>query len=340
MDTPAVRTPDAPGPNPLVEEVLRLEFWDKSFYDAMSTLAALPEVRASQSSASQAFLQPTPRQREMQTRRAVLSSMPESELLQLRADLLTKQKAAQLAAEKERQRMRDAAAAEKERKQFYNQPDAQANFDYWLKFDFWSFDQAIALILGKNPNVVTWEKVSQAIDPPRLLLAAKPTPSTFLKAYQNLRTLAGASDVMTAGARLRPADVASWARNRLGLSLPKPLADLLAPPAPNQAPPSPEGEASVPSEADQGQSEPESQAESTPVLVKRAALKALSDSWPSVESDLRHSDRNGLAAAAKAPEHGMWREQDAIEWARRNGRLKAPRTISGIHDLPRRIFKA
>lgn len=326
--------PAEPARNPLVEEILGLEFWDKSFYDSMSTLASLPNPRGI------SFPQPSgARVTAIRERRAALLLCSEAVLLQRRQELLAQQEAARAVAAVDRQKAREAAAADREQKQFYNQPDAVPNFDYWLKFDFWTFDQALALLLGKNPNVVTWERIREALAPPRLYLAPKPVATGFLKAYENLRTFACASEVMTASARLRPVDVARWGRERLRLNLPQRLADLLAASEPKDLPtPAADARADHATESE-GQSIPPDAADRQPVLVKRAALRALSELWPSVEGDLRHSDRNGLAEAAKAPGHGMWREQDALEWARRNGRLRESRPGTSLQDLPRRIFR-
>jgi hypothetical protein len=43
--------------------------------------------------------------------------------------------------------------------QFFNAEDASADFGYWMTLDSWSLDEAIALSLGKNPNIVTWPKL-------------------------------------------------------------------------------------------------------------------------------------------------------------------------------------
>jgi hypothetical protein len=333
-ETAVVDHPAGPDRNPLVEEILRLEFWDKSFHEAMATLASMPEFRNSGLPTP-----PSERSIAIQARRTALLATPKPELVRRLAELSEKVEAARKAAEADRQKSREQAAAEKERKQFYNQPDAQADFGYWLKHDFWSFDQSIALILGKNPNVVTWERVRAALDPPRLLLAPKPVPTPFLREYETLRALAFASQVMTASARLRPMDVVRWARDRLGLKLSPELEYLVRSTDPEQCSPSRSESKSEPS-GSTSEAEISSQVDSNPLPVKRAALRALSGRWPTVEGDLRHSDRNGLAAVAKAPGHGMWREQDALEWARRNGRLKEPQPGIGIHDLPRRIFKS
>lgn len=40
---------------------------------------------------------------------------------------------------------------------FYDQPDAQADFEYWSKAEYWTPDEAVAISFGKNPKVVTGE---------------------------------------------------------------------------------------------------------------------------------------------------------------------------------------
>ena len=40
---------------------------------------------------------------------------------------------------------------------FFDQPDAQADFEYWSKAEYWTSDEAVAISFGKNPKVVTGE---------------------------------------------------------------------------------------------------------------------------------------------------------------------------------------
>lgn len=42
---------------------------------------------------------------------------------------------------------------------FFNQPSANADFEYWLSLDFWTGDQAAALSMGKEPSVVNSESM-------------------------------------------------------------------------------------------------------------------------------------------------------------------------------------
>lgn len=52
-----------------------------------------------------------------------------------------------------------AKADREERQRFFNQPTAKADFGHWSKAAHWTLDEAIALSLGKNPQVVTWDGV-------------------------------------------------------------------------------------------------------------------------------------------------------------------------------------
>lgn len=299
----------------LVESILSLQFPLKRFWEQMQVALA-----ASRPGAEMAELQ------QVRQRRAELQALSSDELRRLHAELT---------AEQSRQEAAREAAAEAAR--FYNQPQAQANFAFWLKADFWTFDDAIALLLGKNPKVVTWEAVDQAVNPKGFFKPA-PVRSQFLTGYMTLRDFALRSDVMTAGPKLRPADVVTWAMQRVGMKLTEPLrAFAAAAQQQQQAEPSPAAAAKDKAEMLEAPAVKESS--EPPVLVKAAALRALSHRWPTVESDLRHADRNGLADAAKAG-RGLWRELDVLEWARRTGKLKETQGHIGLANLPRRVIKA
>jgi len=319
-------------PEPLVETILNLQFPAKPVMEAIQG--------AYQAYGSERMALPTIPG--MNERRAQLSALSEDELRRLHGELLAAKQRQEQARASERSRRAAEKAAAEEAAKFYNQPQAQPNYAYWLRLDFWTFDEAIALLLGKSPNVVTWEAVRRAMDPPRWLASSKPAPTRFLAAYMTLRNIALRADAMTSTQKLRPASVAAWAMQRLDLKLPEPLRALVAEtstPTP-LAPPSPPGAAPAVVANAQPCDSDDSEPERAPVLVKRAALRAMSHRWPTVENDLRHADRNGLTQAAKAEEYGMWREQDALEWARRHGKLKYDRSGSGLENLPRRVFRA
>jgi len=50
--------------------------------------------------------------------------------------------------------------AQAERKRFFHQPEADADFEYWAKMPFWTLEEAIALSFGKNPKIVTQKRMS------------------------------------------------------------------------------------------------------------------------------------------------------------------------------------
>lgn len=57
-----------------------------------------------------------------------------------------------------RLKLEKLAAEEKEL--FFNQPNATADFSHWRKMALWHLDEAVALSLGKNPNIVKWKTIS------------------------------------------------------------------------------------------------------------------------------------------------------------------------------------
>lgn len=66
-----------------------------------------------------------------------------------------------------------------ERKRFFNKPSCNADFSYWAKQAYWSIDEAIALILGKDPRKVTWDNIKTYL-----------SSSQFVKKFHELRELA------------------------------------------------------------------------------------------------------------------------------------------------------
>jgi hypothetical protein len=50
-------------------------------------------------------------------------------------------------------------AAKQEAALPFNQPHARADFSHWAKFPYWEVYEAVALVLGKDPKVVTWESL-------------------------------------------------------------------------------------------------------------------------------------------------------------------------------------
>lgn len=70
--------------------------------------------------------------------------------------------------------------AEKEEKdRYFNQPDVNADFDFWSKAAYWTLDEAVALSLGKDPKKVKWDDIKSLID-----------RSPFIQEYGKRRNLA------------------------------------------------------------------------------------------------------------------------------------------------------
>lgn len=73
----------------------------------------------------------------------------------------------------------DAYEEHQEKVRFFNQPECDADFDYWSKQAYWSIDEAIALLFGKNPEKVTWDNIKCFLP-----------VSAFVKKFNELRVLA------------------------------------------------------------------------------------------------------------------------------------------------------
>ena len=65
---------------------------------------------------------------------------------------------------------RFAKAEREEQQRFYNQPYTNANFSHWSKAAHWSLDEAIALSFGKEPEWVSWKRLSP-LPTPLLLMS-------------------------------------------------------------------------------------------------------------------------------------------------------------------------
>lgn len=121
--------------------------------------------------------------------------------------------------EDEQQRDADAEQEEAERletERFFNKPTARAYYRSWVERNYWTLDEATALILGKDPKVVNWD----SIDP----LVHK---SPFARRYESLRRqfLRARFDGMLFEP-LVPADFLRYAKS-VGFALPVELDTLL-----------------------------------------------------------------------------------------------------------------
>lgn len=83
-----------------------------------------------------------------------LSALPEDQL------------AARARAERVRhnEELRRFEAEREEAGRFHNQPGAVADWPYWAKQAYWTVDEVTALSLGKDPRIVTWERLRSSTE--------------------------------------------------------------------------------------------------------------------------------------------------------------------------------
>jgi hypothetical protein len=74
--------------------------------------------------------------------------------------------------EAERQRLHNE---KQEAEAFFNQPTSNADFSYWSRISYWTLEEGVAVSLGKNPGIVSWQKLTahNAISPFKARYAAK-----------------------------------------------------------------------------------------------------------------------------------------------------------------------
>jgi len=274
-----------------------------------------------------------------EARRAALEALPLSELEALRIRQ-TKRAAAQQAeaaqSAREREARAAAEAAEKEAAKFYNQPQASADFAHWGRLEYWTFDEALALLLGKDPRIVSRAAMKRELSPGiEALFFDRPTEkSPFLRSYENLRHLAERASAMQ-GPRLRPANVLLWAHDSGAATLPpallkavvaRPKPPLPVAPAATQLTPPASNVATKEAPDSDERSDPAA-ADLTP--ISRGELVRKHEScWPSIETNLKNASDNGLRKYAGASKHGYWLEARALEWARKHNKLIEPRQAS------------
>jgi hypothetical protein len=100
---------------------------------------------------------------------------------------------------------RRAKAEQEESARFFHQPGADADLAAWADMASWTPDQAAALLLGKEPTIVTWERVEPLVE-----------YFPFARRFGHLRAQLGADLRFPA----RPAAVMAWAEPR-GLAVPE-----------------------------------------------------------------------------------------------------------------------
>lgn len=140
------------------------------------------------------------------TERAVLMAMPDDEL-----------ERRFITAGTEEQAKAEMRAAIEEKGRFFSKREAEADFSYWSKVEYWSLDESIALLLGKSPEVVTWKVIQAFVN-----------ISAFAKQYERLRNLALRAQAMNRGqTAVYPSAVIGWA-NEMEIPVPQSLQEALA----------------------------------------------------------------------------------------------------------------
>lgn len=105
-----------------------------------------------------------------------------------------------------------ALADREEQARPFNRPDATADFAHWSKAPYWSLDEALALVFGRAPEVVTWK----VVEPYKSI-------SAFAKAFARTRDLAiRAKNCKLLHDPILPGLFLAWAR-RTGVEIPEAL---------------------------------------------------------------------------------------------------------------------
>lgn len=106
--------------------------------------------------------------------------------------------------EDQAQRVAEAKAATEraEQSRFFNQPNADADYAYWCKAAGWTIDEATALVLGKEPDLVKREFVEE-----------HESYSRFAKQYMRLYRLASrAKEMGDLPEPTQPSEFLAWAK--------------------------------------------------------------------------------------------------------------------------------
>jgi hypothetical protein len=100
-----------------------------------------------------------------------------------------------------------------ERRQFYNYAISPSELAHWARLDAWTREEAVALLLGRDPANVNWEKIKS-----RLLQSA------FVKLYQRVLQMVERATALQTGERLDPVAVLTWGQEA-GLKPPSQLVE-------------------------------------------------------------------------------------------------------------------
>lgn len=166
--------------------------------------------------------------------RAELEAMRPEEVAKLAAASRARQAAQSAAAAAERRAKAEKKAADVEAARFYNQPAARADFAFWCKAEFWTVEEAAALLLGRDPRVVNPRALSEELKKPTgFLQLEKPMgPAGFHRDYDGLCTLIARASSL-GGPRIKPQDLVTWAQATSAAVIPSGLASAINAVAPS-----------------------------------------------------------------------------------------------------------
>lgn len=160
-------------------------------------------------------------------RRATLSRYPLHDLNAYLAKIRVEQQQRQAADQAAKRAQKAAKEASKEAARFYNKKEAQADYAYWLRMDYWKLEEAVALLLGRDPRVVTRRAVLREVESTKFLTG--PPMSQFLRDYETLFSIASRSTALTQSPQISPATAVEWAISRSGFEPPQELLTAVRP---------------------------------------------------------------------------------------------------------------
>ena len=126
-------------------------------------------------------------------------------------------------ASEEHEKQQQECERRRQKKLFFNQPNTKADFDYWCKMSSWTTDEAVALLLDKDPRVVSWKNIFSYANPVR----DYNKPEIFAKEYQNLRELLIRQYGTNQDIKIVPSELIDWA-NGVGLEVPEELQKIVS----------------------------------------------------------------------------------------------------------------
>jgi hypothetical protein len=114
-------------------------------------------------------------------------------------------------------REQEEAEERADRLEFFNRPDANADFRFWCALESWSLDETTSLLLGKDPRKVSSFGVTHVVR----------HGSPFRRAFEDLKSkLVRAREDRKLSDQNRPSDIVGWAE-RVGVFVPEQLSAYL-----------------------------------------------------------------------------------------------------------------